>query len=83
MVQGKLDEVNRERAVVGAKVNRLDLQQSRLESTKSNYTELLSQVQDADLAKVIMELKTQENVYRASLAAGSRIIMPSLADFLR
>jgi len=30
-----------------------------------------------------MQLKMQENVYRASLAAGARIIMPSLVDFLR
>jgi len=32
---------------------------------------------------VIMQLQLQENVYRASLAAGARIIQPSLLDFLR
>ena len=47
------------------------------------YEELLSKNQDADMAEVIMELKMQENVYRASLSAGARIIMPSLVDFLR
>lgn len=83
LVQKRLDECNAERAIVGAKVNRLELQQNRLESTRTNYTELLSNNQDADMAEVIMELKAQENVYRASLAAGSRIILPSLADFLR
>jgi len=83
LVQERLDRCNAERAIVGAKVNRLELQQNRLESTRTNYTELLAKNQDADMAEVIMELKAQENVYRASLAAGARIILPSLADFLR
>ena len=83
LIQGQLDGLNKERAIVGAKVNRLDLQENRLQSTRINYEELLSKNQDADMAEVIMQLKLQENVYRASLAAGARIIMPSLVDFLR
>lgn len=39
--------------------------------------------EDADLAQVITNLKMDENVYRASLAAGARIMQPSLIDFLR
>lgn len=83
LIQERLDGIVQERAVIGAKVNRLDLQETRLENTSINYEELLSKNQDADLAEVIMQLKMQENVYRASLAAGARIIMPSLVDFLR
>ncbi len=83
LLENKLDGVVKERAIIGAKVNRLDLQENRLESTSINYEELLSKNQDADMAEVIMELKMQENVYRASLSAGARIIMPSLVDFLR
>lgn len=83
LIQARLDDFNQERAIVGAKVNRLELQENRLESTRTNYTELLSKTQDADMAEVIMDLKMQENVYRASLAAGARIILPTLVDFLR
>lgn len=83
LIQERLDSITQERAVIGAKVNRLDLQETRLENTRINYEELLSKNQDADLAEVIMQLKMQESVYRASLAAGARIIMPSLVDFLR
>ncbi len=71
------------RSKIGAKVNRLELQKSRLESTQVSYTGLLAENEDADLAEVIMNLKMQENVYRASLSAGARIIQPSLIDFLR
>jgi flagellar hook-associated protein 3 FlgL len=30
-----------------------------------------------------MNLKNEENVYRASLSGGAKIIQPSLVDFLR
>lgn len=82
-IDGKIDSLLSMRAVVGAKINRLELQKNRLESTQTSFTGLLAQNEDADMAEVIMQLKMQENVYRASLAAGTRIILPSLADFLR
>ncbi|NLW23715.1 MAG: flagellar hook-associated protein FlgL [Clostridia bacterium] len=71
------------RSEVGAKMNRLEMVNSRLEDTEVNYTKLLSDNEDVNMAKVIIELTNQENIYRASLAAGARIIQPSLVDFLR
>jgi len=71
------------RSEVGAKMNRLEMVNSRLEDTEVNYTKLLSDNEDVNMAKVIVELTNQENIYRASLAAGARIIQPSLVDFLR
>ena len=79
----RLEEMLMHRSTVGARINRLELQDSRLTSTQLNFTELLSKNEDADLAEVIMNLKMQENVYNASLAAGARIIQPTLLDFLR
>ena len=71
------------RSEVGAKMNRLEMVNSRLEDTEVNYTKLLSDNEGVNMAKVIVELTNQENIYRASLAAGARIIQPSLVDFLR
>lgn len=82
-IDGKMNDMLTARSVIGAKSNRLELQRSRLESTGISFTGLLANNEDADLAEVIMNLKMQENVYRASLAAGARIIQPSLVDFLR
>jgi flagellar hook-associated protein 3 FlgL len=47
--------------------------------------ELLSVREDVDIAEVVMQLRlqTEENVYRAALAAGARLIQSSLVDFLR
>ncbi len=79
----RLKELLLQRATIGARVNRLELQQSRLTSTQESYTDLLSKNEDANEAEVILNLQMQENVYRASLGAGAKIIQPSLIDFLR
>lgn len=71
------------RAEIGAKVNRLELTQKKLESQTINFKKLLSENEDVDMAEAIMNLKIEENVYRASLSAGARIIQPTLVDFLR
>ncbi len=78
----RMQELLLYRSTIGARVNRLELQESRLESIQITYTELLSKTEDADIAEVIMQLQLQENVYQAALAAGASIIQPSLMDFL-
>jgi flagellar hook-associated protein 3 FlgL len=70
-------------AQVGAKVNRMELVVNRLEDEGLNFTKLLSQNEDVDMAEVIIQLKSEENVYMAALAGGARIIQPTLVDFLR
>jgi flagellar hook-associated protein 3 FlgL len=67
---------------VGAKTNRLEMTQDRLEQSKLNLTELLSNVEEADMAEVIVKLKTEETVYQAALATGSTIMQKSLIDYL-
>lgn len=71
------------RADIGARMNRLDATKTRYEDDIINLTKLKSQAEDADLAEVVMNLKTQEAVYQAALAAGARIMQPSLLDYLR
>lgn len=78
-----LDNIVARRAEVGAKMNRLEMTQSRLDEARINFSELLSSSEDIDTAEVITQLKMQENVYRTALASGARIIQPTLLDFLR
>lgn len=79
----RMDKILEEWAIVGARYNRMELMNNRLKDDKLNVTTLLSKTEDADLAEVIINLKTEENIYRSSLSAGARIIQPSLIDFLR
>lgn len=71
------------RASVGARYNRLELTNDRLENDLLNFTGLMSENEDVDQAENIMLLKNEENVYKASLSAGAKIIQTSLVDFLR
>lgn len=71
------------RAELGVKSNRIELTTNRIEDDNINLNDLLSKNEDADMAEVIMNLKSEENVYNASLSVGARIIQPSLIDFLR
>jgi len=84
---GELDQdlsTNTEnRAQIGAKINRLDMTESKLEEEKIQSEELLSKNEDVDIAKTITDLKMQESVYRASLASGARVMQPTLVDFLQ
>jgi flagellar hook-associated protein 3 FlgL len=73
----------RVRADVGARQNRVDLTDDRMSNDLINYTDLMSKNEDVDVAETIMNLKNEENVYKASLAGGARIIQQTLVDFLR
>ncbi|MCF6093415.1 flagellar hook-associated protein FlgL [Microaerobacter geothermalis] len=79
----QIDNLLSERAALGARINRIELVKSRLDAAQVNTTKLMSNEEDADIAKVITDLKAQENVHRAALSAGARIIQPSLVDFIR
>lgn len=68
---------------VGALANRIDLMDNRLKDLDVNLNDLSSKTEDADMAETITKLKTDENVYQASLSTGAKIIQPSLIDFLR
>lgn len=77
------DNLIASRGELGARVNRTEMVVDRLMQTEVMQTELLSLAEDTDIARAIMDLKNQENIYRVTLAAGSRMIMPTLIDFLR
>lgn len=83
LLDSRTDTFLEKRADIGAKQNRIDLTMNRLQDTGVNITSLLSKTEDADMAQVITQLKTDENVYEASLSTGSKIIRPSLLDFLK
>jgi flagellar hook-associated protein 3 FlgL len=61
----------------------MQMTKNRLEDDKIKLKKLLSENEDVDIAKTIMDLKMSENVYKAALSSGSRIIQPSLVDFIK
>ncbi|WP_052947792.1 flagellar hook-associated protein FlgL [Aneurinibacillus tyrosinisolvens] len=83
VIQSHTDNFLQVQAAVGARMNRIQMIQDRLDTQHDGTEKIMSDGEDADLAKVITDLQNQENVHRAALASGSRIIQPTLLDFLR
>jgi flagellar hook-associated protein 3 FlgL len=71
------------RSVIGAKQNRVEMMEDRLASQEIFSKEILSNNEDIDIEKTIIEFTTQNSVHSAALSIGARIIQPSLVDFLR
>ena len=72
-----------ERSDLGARYNRLELLESRMENQEVLAQKVLSENEDVDMEKVYTDFITQESVHRAALQMGASIIQPSLLDFLR
>lgn len=68
---------------IGGRTNRLELVKSRLEEDHLNYTKIKSDVEDVDLAEAWTRFSMTSTVYEAALKVSSKIIQPTLLDFLR
>lgn len=77
-----LDTVLSTQTTVGALVNRLELTENRLNDRKLSLSKEMGSIQDVDLASVISDLNFQESVFQTSLATTSRVLQPSLLDYL-
>ena len=70
-------------ANVGARAARIEKVEQVNADKKLTLTAQLSDIEEVDLPKTIMELNLQQAGYEAALSATSRVIQPSLVDFLR
>ncbi len=78
-----MDRVLKTRADIGGRMNYAQMVSNRLDDDYLNFSTLQSKNEDADMAEVIINLKSEEYLYRASLSAAAKIIQPNLLDFLR
>ena len=67
---------------IGTTKNRVSMITDRYTASKTTYTAMKSDAEDADMADAIVNLTTAKTVYNAALAAGSKIVQTSLVDFL-
>jgi flagellar hook-associated protein 3 FlgL len=84
---GKLDagtdQIITTLGTVGARYNRIETMRSTVDDKLIGLTTNLSEVEDIDLPKTIVDLQMQEVAYKAALGATARVVQPSLLDFLR
>jgi flagellar hook-associated protein 3 FlgL len=82
-LDSNLDNLSRIRATLGATSNRLDAAAARLGEGEETTTRLLSQTEDTDLAKTLVDFNLQQSAYQAALHSGASIVQASLLDWLR
>jgi flagellar hook-associated protein 3 FlgL len=83
----RLDDATRkiqsELSNVGGRYNQVMTMRQSADDAVLNLSKALSDVEDIDLPKTITELQLQQTAYQAALAAGARVVQPSLVEFLR
>jgi flagellar hook-associated protein 3 FlgL len=82
-LDAQLSNVLSARAEIGSNIQRIDLTKSRNELTKVNFTQFISNIEDADIPKAIVDMQVAETAYQSALQATSRAFQNSLLDFLR
>ena len=70
-------------AEVGGRTNRLESTLQRAKDAELSLTSSLSEIENVDLPKAMVDLQLQEVAYQSALAATARVMQPSLLDFLR
>jgi flagellar hook-associated protein 3 FlgL len=68
---------------VGARYNRVTQMKQSADDHLLSVSSQLSDIEDVDLPRAMMELQIQQTSYQAALAATAKVIQPSLIDFLR
>ena len=70
-------------ADIGARTNRVEYALTSATDASLRLTSSLSEIENTDMVKATVDLQLQEVAYQAALGATSRVIQPSLLDFLR
>ncbi|MBO8138210.1 MAG: flagellar hook-associated protein FlgL [Desulfotomaculum sp.] len=82
-VQDQLDHVLRHRVGIGARTRHFESAKEQLMDQEINVTQYMQNIEDADIARISIDLTQQELTYEASLAASAKIMQTSLLNFLR
>ncbi|MBQ9119632.1 MAG: flagellar hook-associated protein FlgL [Lachnospiraceae bacterium] len=81
-IEQQQDVVNVAVADLGSRYVRLQLTESRLSDEQTDFEELLSSNEDADMVETIINYQAMQTVYNASLNAASKSLQTTLLDFL-
>ena len=68
---------------IGEKTNMLSFLSDRNQTQNTNQQTRLSEVSDVDTTQSITDYQMRQMVYQASLSVGSKIMQPSLIDFMK
>lgn len=82
-IDQRIDHLMEARVKIGSRTNHLESLKDQYMDQEIRFTAVISSLQDSDLGRVTIEFTQREIAYRASLAAGARLMQTTLIDFLR
>ncbi|WP_062382566.1 flagellar hook-associated protein FlgL [Demequina iriomotensis] len=82
-IDTRLDAMLSTLSDVGTRYSQITEAKSSLEFRVQDLTSRISGLEDIDLAKAVLELQMQEVAYQGALGATSRVLQPTLLDYLR
>jgi len=82
-IESRKDKMVTSRAEIGAKTNRVDLINNRLDDRRLNVTTLQAKVEDADISETLIKTTTAQTVYQAALQTSASVMQMSLVNFLK
>ncbi len=82
-LQSAIDHLSLQHTYIGAQLNKAELQEEALNKRQIILSENLSQLEDADITKIVTELQTMLLNRDAATQAFAKIGQQSLFDFLR
>jgi flagellar hook-associated protein 3 FlgL len=82
-IDDRMKAIVGEHAEVGGRQTRIDKAKDALAVGANALEGQRSGLEDVDLSKVILDLKTQDVNYQTAIAVTARVLQPTLMDFLR
>lgn len=81
-MQNYINQTNTALTAVGNRQSRVELVSNRLTSQETNFKELASENEDADISEVAINLSSVELAYQAALMATSKIAQTTLLNYM-
>ncbi|MCK6488522.1 MAG: flagellar hook-associated protein FlgL [Planctomycetes bacterium] len=76
-------QVNDLHGAMGGRLQRLELARNQLEDNRTYLGELVSGIEDVDMTEAISQMQLSQVALEAGLQAGTRVLQPTLLDFIR
>lgn len=82
-IDDRMKAIVGEHAQIGGRQTRIDKAKDTLAVSTNSLEAQRAGIEDVDLSKVLLDLKTQDVNYQTAIAVTARVLQPTLMDFLR
>jgi len=83
VIQDQMDNVLKHRVAIGARTRHFEAAKEQMLDQEITLSQVLENIESADIARLSIDLSEQQLVYQASLASGANILQTSLLNFLK